>query len=415
MAKNKAQVHNGLNDSENLTKLLGHLPPAVFCAFMEAEFTLSMPTLDARSSKKEQINIIEEALSGLDVAHRQQIEEVAEKIVLLSDGPGQDVIDGFSADVFDEAFSAIRNQYERALWLYVNQPELFKEALDARQADVFRQSVSCYSGFIAPTDLSVITDSTARDVFHDGVAQQLGCARDAVAIQVFKRLRPDTHTGDDVALYQISVHHNRPPEIVDCVQASELVSQEVIRALSSHITYEPANGHLEVLSKDSAGREALARIAADALLQSPITGEKIPIKQYDYQSLASPRNFDVAGEAVSSVKVTELSYTEVDRTLLIKIWAKDQDDIYTAAKAIIGPTFEFHQHQLTYAKLTIKLKKIGKERARTISIVLRDANKCNIKTKREKDRALCDRLLAKWHLVKEIGDVLAEPVDAIAA
>ncbi|SFB02988.1 hypothetical protein SAMN04515620_11371 [Collimonas sp. OK607] len=415
MVKNKAQVKNGLNDSENLTKLLGHLPPAVFCAFMEAEFTLSMPVLDVKRPKKEQLVTIEEILAGLDVAHRQQIEEVAEKIVLLSDGPGQDVIDGFSADVFDDAFGAIRNQYERAMWLYANQPELFKEALDARQADVFRQSISCYSGFIAPENLAVVTDAAARDAFHDNVAQQLGCAKDAVAIQIFKRLRPDTNTGDDVALYQISVHHNRPPEIIDCVQASELVSQEVIRALSSHITYEPANGHLEVLSKDSDGREALARIAADALLQSPISGEKIPIKQYDYQSLAAPRNFDVAGEAVSSVKVTELGYTEVDRTLLVKIWAKDHDDIYTAAKSIIGPTFEFQQHQLTYAKLTIKLKKIGKERARTISIVLRDANKCNIKTKREKDRALCDRLLAKWHLVKEIGDVLAEPVDAIAA
>jgi hypothetical protein len=136
------------------------------------------------------------------------------------------------------------------------------------------------------------------------VAQQLGCSDDAVAVQVFKRLRPDTQTGEDVDLYQISVHHNRPPEIIDCVQASELVPQEVIRAVSSHITYEPANGHLEVLSKDTDGREALARIVADSLLQSPITGEKIPLKQYDYQSLAAPRNFDLAGEPVASVKVS---------------------------------------------------------------------------------------------------------------
>jgi hypothetical protein len=48
-------------------------------------------------------------------------------------------------------------------------------------------------------------------------------------------------------------------------------------------------------------------------------------------------------------------------------------------------------------------------------VILRDDNKCNIKTKREKDRALCDRLLAKWQLVKEIGDVAEEPVDALAA
>jgi hypothetical protein len=154
---------------------------------------------------------------------------------------------------------------------------------------------------------------------------------DAVAIQIFKRLRPDTQTGEDVDLYQISIHHNRPPEIIDCVQASELVPQEVIRAVSSHITYEPTNGHLEVPSKDTDGREALARIVADSL-QSPITGEKIPLKQYDYQSLAAPRNFDIASELVASVKVVELGYSAANgRSLLVKIWTKDADDIYTAA------------------------------------------------------------------------------------
>jgi hypothetical protein len=48
-------------------------------------------------------------------------------------------------------------------------------------------------------------------------------------------------------------------------------------------------------------------------------------------------------------------------------------------------------------------------------VILRDDNKCNIKTKREKDRALCDRLLAKWQPVKEIGDVVEAPVDEVAA
>ena len=48
-------------------------------------------------------------------------------------------------------------------------------------------------------------------------------------------------------------------------------------------------------------------------------------------------------------------------------------------------------------------------------MILRDDNKCNIKTKREKDRALCDRLLAKWHLVKEIGHVVEAPADTVAA
>ncbi len=409
-----------MNDAENLSKLLSHMAPEVFRTFMVDQFDLDMPELDKKQGKQEQRAIMEPVLSALKVSERQKIEEVAERIVLLSDGAGQDVIDGFKDDIFDdasrEAFAAIPNQYERALWLYLNAPALFDEALNSRQADVFRQSASCYSGYVAPKDLTVLDDAAARQSFHQAVAQQLGCAMDAVAVQVFKRLRPDTLTGEDVDLYQVSVHHNRPPEIIDRVQAGELVPQEVIRAVSSHITYEPANGHLEVLSKDTDGREALARIVADSLLQSPITGDKIPLKQYDYQSLAAPRAFDLSGENVASVKVIELGYTATNhRSLLVKIWAKDVDDIYTAARSLISLSFDFRNHHLNYTKLSIRIKKAGKERARTIAVILREDNRCNIKTKREKDRALCDRLLAKWHLVKEISDVTEEPEDTLVA
>jgi hypothetical protein len=72
---------------------------------------------------------------------------------------------------------------------------------------VFRQSAACYSGFLAPKDLAVSNDDSAREVFHQRVADQLGCATDAVAIQLFTRLRPDTVTGEEVDLYQISLHH----------------------------------------------------------------------------------------------------------------------------------------------------------------------------------------------------------------
>ena len=410
-----------MNDAENLSKLLGHLPPAVFRSFMAAKFSLEMPDLDKKAAKKDQRAGMEAVLAALDVSARQRIEEVAEQIILLSDGPGQDVLDGFSQEIFDDEaraqFEAIRSQYERALWIYLNEGDLFEEALNARQADIFRQSPSCYSGYMAPKDLSVLEDSAARQAFHNAVAGQLGCPVDEVAVQVFKRLRPDTQTGEEVDLYQVSVHHNRPPEIVDCVQASELVQQEVVRAVTSHITYEPSNGHLEVLSKFTDGREALARIVSDHLLQSPITGEKIPLKQYDYQSLNAPRTFDLTGETtVASVKVVELGYTSTDfRTLVVKIGFKDTDDIHTAARSLIGPGFTFQGRRLTYAKLLIRLKKVGKDRARTITVILRDENKCNIKTKREKDRVLCDRLLAKWQLVKEIGDVTNDPIYALAA
>ena len=410
-----------MNDAENLSKLLNHLPPACFRSFLTDEFGLEMPELDNKESKKNQRAAMEAALTSINMSKRQSIEEIAEEIILLSDGPGQDVIDGLRQELFDDKaraeFSAIRSQYERSVWLYLNERELFKEGLNARQADVFRQSLSCYSGYVAPKGLAVLDDAVSRQAFHEAIARQYGCQVDEVAVQIFKRIRPDTQTGEDVDLYQVSVYHNRPPEIVDCVRESELVQQEVVRAVTSHITYEPVNGHLEVLSKFTDGREALASIAAAYILLSPITGEKIPIKQYNYQSLNTPRYFELDGEsAVASVKVVELGYTSSNlRSLTIKIAAKDADDIHTAASALISPTFSFAGRHLTYAKLSIRLKKIGTDRARSITVILRDENKCNIKTKREKDRVLCDRLLVKWNLVKDISDVENDPLYPIAA
>lgn len=406
-----------MNDAENLCKLLTHLPPGVFHTFMVREFGVALPDLDSRLGKRKQRESMESVLSAMDIRSRQRIEETAERIVLLSDGPGQDVIDGISRDVFDDqeraVFAALRNQYERALWLYEHKSALFETAINGRQADVFKQSSSCHSGFLVPKNLCVLEDDQARQAFHQAMAEYLGCENSAVAVQVFKRIHPDSQTGEDVELYQVSVHHNRPPEFVESVQDSELVPQEVVRAVSLHITYEPPHGFLEVLSKGSDGREAIAVMVADLLLKSPITGEKIPIKQYDYQSLAAPRSLDISGDNVDSVKVTELGYSTANhRSMLVKIWSRDADDIYVAARELITPTFDFRHHRLNYVKLSIRVKKDGKDRARTIYVILREDNQCNIKSKREKDRALCDRLLAKWKLVKEIGHA---PVEAVAA
>ena len=409
-----------MNDAENLSKLLTHLPPAVFHGFMESEFGLEMAALDPKQGKREQRAAMQAELSSLSLKERQQIEEVAERLVLLSDPAGQDVVNGFGKNIFDQIaadeFAAIDNQYQRSLWLYVHERALFDEALQARQADVFRQSASCYSGFVAPKGLTVAEDEAIRKKFHEAIAGILVCAPDQVAVQVFRRPRAGAESGADVELHQISIHYNQPPEVVDRVEHSQLVPQDLVRAISSYVTYEPGTGYLEVLSKDATNRQAIVCLVADTLLQSPINGEKIPLKQYDYQSLAAPRNFDVGGESISSVKVTELGYSAPGhRSMRVAMWSNDPDDIHSAARTLISPTFAFSSYHIDYAKVAIHTKKVGKDRARTIVVVLRDQNKCNVKTKRERDRALCDRLLAKWNLVKEIAVAGQAPADQLAA
>jgi len=409
-----------MNDAENLAKLIRHLPPHTCQEFITSQISIEFPELDRKSSLTMQRQHLTEVLSHIDTRHRQQLEEISESIVLLADGPGQDVLDGFKQRICSEQslaeLSNLRNQYHRSLWFFGNEPRIFEEALNSRQADLFRQTQSCYSGFLADKDLILHEDEQSQARFHAAAAAHFGCPKDEIAIQVFRRLRTGPAAEPMIALYQVSIHHNRPPEIIECVQHSELIANEVVRAISSHITYEPDKGYVEVLSKDTQGRDALAAIVAETLLASPITGESVPIKQYDYQSLAAPRNFDITNEPVTSVKVLELGYAgPVCGSSIANVSIRDPQDIYSAAKSLYNnPAFEFRDYTLNYAKISIKLRKEGRGRARTITIELRGDNRCNIKTKREKDRALCDHLLHKWNLVKEVSKD-ARPIDPIAA
>ncbi|HMW71795.1 MAG TPA: hypothetical protein PKD17_08245 [Cellvibrionaceae bacterium] len=424
-----------MNDAEYLTQLLGYLPPPIFRAFLQNEFNYSLPLLDDKTPYKQQRRAFFTALSQLESSCRQHMDDSAESIIVLSDECGQRVLEGFARDLCDEsrfhALTTLPDQYQRALWLYTHERALFNEALQTRQADIVRTNITCYSGFKAPKNAPVLDDIEAREMLQHEVARYLECPATGVAVQIFKRLRSDSEASQAVDIVHIRIYHNSHPILVDCVHNGELVSRRVIRAELSHITYEPANGHLEVTTQSTLSRENLARLVIRVLMPSepPVPAmpshrtlstdpvhQRVIVKRYDYQRLSTPTIFDISEEPIAYTKVIELGYSDLaNRTLLIKINYQDVDDIYTASKSLINPVFDFSQYPLNYAKLAVRLKRTDRERGRTISIILRGDNECNIKSKHDRDRALCDRLLHKWRLIKDRKDRECSAHDYVAA
>ncbi|HRH77329.1 MAG TPA: hypothetical protein PK129_08270 [Cellvibrionaceae bacterium] len=410
-----------MNDAEYLNTLLGYLPPHHFRAFVQAEFNYCLPLFDDQTPYKAQRHAFSAALSQIDVCHRQQMNEQAESILLLSDEVGQQVLEGFAHDMGDKArywqLTALPDQYQRALWLYTHERSVFNDALQTRQADIVRNNLACYAGFTAPKHVPVLDNREARTRLQEELAQHLDCPATAVAIQIFKRLRLDPAENAMVDIIHIRIYHNRLPILVNCVHNGRLVSRRIIRAEMSHITYEPANGHLEVATQSSVNREHLAHLVLRVLLptqlptaEAPSThstseesgGAHLALKHYDYQRLSTPTLFDVSEEPIAHMKVIELGYSDfANRTFLIKINYQDADDIFTASKSLINPIFDFSQYPLNYAKLAVRLKRTERERGRVISIILRGDNECTIKSKHDQDRVLCDRLLHKWRLIKD--------------
>lgn len=395
-----------MKDAENLSKLVRNLRPQVCKSWIETEFGVLLPEVAEDARKTEVRAVFTTALEALTSQQRASIESVAEDICLLCDAAGIDALDACTWED-DEAglaaFQAQESQFARSLWLYRNKPSYFKEALAARKADQFRQSAACFSGFAAPENLKFHETQQALDAFRAVLAKQFGRKIEDVAVEFFERHRPEMQGGAGALLYQVCIHYNALPEAAVVVKDSAVAQQQIVRAHLAYITYEPNNGHLEVLSKDKEGREALALAFAQNLLQTQFDGQKIPIKQYDYERLAKPYELDVSNEAsVCSAKLVEVTVAgDFRRKLQFKLGYGDTFDIHEAARSMLGSDFRFSDHALHGAKIAVRIKN-GRSRVRTVNIVLSGSNGCNIKSKCETDRALCDRLLYKWKLVKDI-------------
>lgn len=419
-----------MNDAVHLHQLLGYLPPTLLRSFLVDEFNCSLPACDKSLLKRDQRQVLSTALNQLDIQFRLHINSIAESIILLSDEIGHVVLDGFAHDYCEPSiyqfFIGLPDQYQRSLWIFTHHRALFEEALYARQADIVRKNVACYSGFMAAQYLPVVDTVESRNTIQCEVASHLGCPVTSVAIEITQQVRSSDTNEYAVEVIHIRIDHNTHPMLMDCVRKGERVSRRIIRAETSHITYEPASGHIEVWSTTSINRAFLAQLLTRVLLHSnesvrpdsavDTAAELTPIKYYDYQLLSTPNVFDLSEEPIAHTKVVELGYCDAaNRTFLMKINHLDSDDIYTASKSLINPLFDFSHYPLNYAKLAVRVRQAGTERERTISIILRGDNECNIKSKHDQDRVLCDRLLHKWHLIKDQKKRASSAHDYVAA
>lgn len=239
-----------MKDAAHLTKLLRHADPAFFRSVLTTQYEVELPKINSTLGKQLIRKSFAEAMTFLSFSRRRELDEWAERINLLADTAGREAVEsvrlGDLSDEQREAYGQLNNQYDRSLWLSAYAEDIFRETIDARDANVLRQSTLCYSGFEGPARLALKEDKASLSFFHHKVAEWLACPREDIAIEVFKRFSPDSETDEDVALYQVSIHYNLAPETVECVKKSQLDSAEVTRAVSNYITYEPSSGQINV-------------------------------------------------------------------------------------------------------------------------------------------------------------------------
>jgi hypothetical protein len=395
-----------LRDAINLSKLVRHSDPVLFRRVVTIRFGAVVPEPPKDQLTPATRRQFLECLHFMSPELRKEIDEWAEPIKLLADVEGQDAVECMRLTGFDEEQRAIldgmENQYDRSLWLCCDMPGIFRDALDLRYAAILRRSASFCSRYHVPGGLPFVDSAEAHATFHEAIAEHLKSAKKHIAVEVFEC--DQGQGGARSTRFHVSVHFNQSPESAEWVNNSKLENLHFTRAASMFVAYNPSEKTIEVLSKTKEGRNDILDIFASTMVQSQGSISAVPQQVYDYQCLARPFSFDLGDEPVSWAKITKLGFDKSGRRLSFQIDKLDEKCIHVAASDEIDPEFKFEHHTLTHGQITVQFHKRGKGRVPVGQIILTGITGCQIKTTRERDRHVCERLLKHWGITRDMSN-----------
>lgn len=327
-----------------------------------------------------------------------------ERIWEMSDEAGQWAILHVMTD--RARLEELANPHERALWLFVNDPAAFRRAEEIRWADTRRQG-RLWSGFVGPPNLEASRDEGDHRRFEEGV-RAIFASRNA-HLDLFERLRA-VRDEQVSRVVQAVVYRDGLPDAQLVFNADgelELRPHRPVYEVS--IIYEPDTGVIEVVAQGMEHRARLARLFAGVILQQGIIGLRIPLRQYDLSRLLTPCDFPSdPGDGIDAVKVTWLRLRhrsfEHGHIALIANW-RDSLTVHEQARQWIVAADELPDtFEADEATLSIRLRPArgSTGRRRTINVTITLPNGCNLKSKTEKERLICDKYLPRWGLVKEV-------------
>lgn len=146
---------------------------------------------------------------------------------------------------------------------------------------------------------------------------------------------------------------------------------------------------------------------SENLLQSPIDGEKIPLKQYDIQKLLNPvvLSFDPE-DGIESVKVTLLKVNPLDsnNSVTLDVATKEERSIYDLSKEYFGDNDPLKSgFRLNQVRISIKfMPDQESRRGKILHVKIREPNGCDLKSKSHKEKLIGDKYLDRWELVKTL-------------
>ncbi|MBF0401359.1 MAG: hypothetical protein HQL90_11385 [Magnetococcales bacterium] len=327
-----------------------------------------------------------------------------DRIQEMADEAGQWAMLHVSAD--RKPLQELGSHYERALWLFMDDPALFRQAEEARFADTRRQG-RMWSGFVGPRGVAVSQDPEDHRRFEEKV-RLIFDTRNA-RLDLFDRLRVEAKEQLSRVVQAVIYREGLPDVqlVFNAIGDLELQTHRPVYEVS--IVYEPASGIIEVVANGTENRARLARLFAEIILRQGILGMRVPLRQYDLSQLLQPYDFPSdPDDGIDAVKVLRLQLrrreAEQAHLALLAKWDKRETVYDYARQSLISADDLPNEYAVDEVLFSVRLRPTRRSswRRRTINIAIALPNGCNLKSKTEQERMICDKYLPRWGLVKEV-------------
>ncbi len=370
-----------------------------YFVFREVDFPESMNWDEETNNVTKPLLRIVNELSDIEQA-RLRLD--AERIDRMSDEIGQRAILALAPD--RDLIVSLENAYARTLWLFINEPDLFRRAEEACFVDHARRGRT-WDGFSGPKELAVSETpenmaalaEKVRGHFREG---------EKIKVDVFKRVRPGLD-GEEYELVQVTIYREGLPNSFLVFEGDELERLVHKPVFEIALTYEPDNGVIEVIAKEKAGRAELAKIFAETLLEQKISGERIPLRHYDLSGLARPHDFPTDPEdGIESVVIRMLKLNPMDGSAFVTIEPRGEsgETIYEASRRLFSERDPFaNDYGVVRARISIRFRSDSvNPRGKTLTFNLSGPNGCDLKGKTEKERLIGEKYLVRWGLAEDL-------------
>lgn len=329
----------------------------------------------------------------------------AERIHEMTDEIGQRAIFSVVSDDDIDTYLALESAHDRALFVFLRNPNAFRHAEDIRYADEYRKG-RMWDGFLGPIDLPVSRDHQHVAEFEKKVTDYFRTGG-KLKVEIFNRTRSDLEY-DAVDLVQIMIYREGLPDSYLAFENNDLV-MKVRRPVNEMVlTYEAKTGAIEVIADGKECREELVKLFSATLLQSPLDeAQRVPLKKYDISKLLNPYDFPTDPEdGIEIVKVMMLELKPYDNgnKVRLTVTAKEDKTIHVVSREWFATHDPLRTGFLAAkAKLSIRFKPDSTDRrGKTLPVEITWPNGCDLKGKTTKEQLIGDKYLKRWGLVEEI-------------